>query len=124
VTVSSSSSSIVAGQPIVLTATVSGNSPTGTVQFLVNGANLGTPLPLVAGVATLSTSSLTTLGTLSITAVYSGDTNDAPSTSTVPLVETVAAPQPIPALPGAGMLALSGALLLVALRRDFPWGGR
>src|SRR5262249_51764616 len=61
VTVRSSSSFIVPGQTIVLTATVSGNSPTGTVQFLLAGANLDAPVPLAAGVATLSTSALTTL---------------------------------------------------------------
>ncbi|MFI5317097.1 MAG: protease pro-enzyme activation domain-containing protein, partial [Myxococcota bacterium] len=99
VVVSVSPDSIAPGQSVTLTATVTGNSPAGTVQFVVNGSNLGLPVPLVNGVATLSTTSLTTVGTLSITAVYSGDANDAGSTTASPFIETVAVPPPVPALP-------------------------
>ena len=74
VTVSASPKSVIAGQPVTFTATVTGNSPTGTVQFQINGVNFGSPVQLVNGVATLTTSLLTVVGTDTITAVYSGDT--------------------------------------------------
>jgi len=114
VTVGASPPTIAPGESVVLTATVSGNAPTGTAQFMVNAASLGAPVPLVAGVATLSTTSLTELGTYSITASYSGDGNDAPSAST-PILETVAEPKPIPVLPSEWGVMLAAALLAVAL---------
>lgn len=89
VTVSVSPSMIVPGDSVTLTATVSGNSPTGTVQFQVNGVDFGSPVQVVNGVATLTTTQLTTTGSLSITAVYSGDSNDAGSTTLAAVTETV-----------------------------------
>ncbi len=71
--------------PVTLTATVSDSStgstgsPTGTVSFY-NGATLLGTSPVTAGVATLMTAALP-LGASSVTAVYSGDTNFAASTS-------------------------------------------
>ncbi|MDX6386152.1 MAG: hypothetical protein QOK48_3725 [Blastocatellia bacterium] len=64
------------GQSVTFTATVSSaaGTPTGTVQFKDNGVNLGGPVTLVSGVATLTTSTLTT-GLHSITADYGGDGN-------------------------------------------------
>ena len=69
------------GQTVTFTATVSAASgtPTGTVTFNDNAVALGTGT-LSAGVATFVTSALS-VGTHSITAVYSGDTNFAASTS-------------------------------------------
>jgi uncharacterized repeat protein (TIGR03803 family) len=67
------------GQSVTFTATVTGNSPTGTVEFFVGSTGLGSR-PLSNGVAALSTPRLIA-GTHSITAVYSGDANNAPSTS-------------------------------------------
>jgi len=115
VTVSAAPSPIVPGQPVLLSATVSGNSPTGTVQFFVDGVSFGSPVALVEGTATLSTTALTELGLFAITASYSGDGNDAASATTAPFVESVVPPQPVPALPGAAALALGSALLLVVL---------
>ncbi|MHB8535748.1 MAG: protease pro-enzyme activation domain-containing protein [Sulfuricaulis sp.] len=89
VTVSASPKSVIAGQPVTFTATVTGNSPTGTVQFLVNGVNFGSPVQLVNGVATLTTSQLTVTGTDSITAVYSGDANNAGSSTVTAFSEIV-----------------------------------
>ena len=68
---------------VTLTAAVTAVSPavgtpTGTVEFLANGLSLGTAT-LSAGQATLSV--VLPIGTDSITAVYSGDTNFATSTS-------------------------------------------
>src|SRR5438128_9574212 len=65
------------GQSVTFTATVTSGAgtPTGTVQFKDNGANLGPGSALNgSGVATFSTSSLTA-GTHTITADYSGDAN-------------------------------------------------
>ncbi|WP_026223465.1 choice-of-anchor tandem repeat GloVer-containing protein [Methylosarcina fibrata] len=67
------------GQSVTFTATVTGNSPTGTVEFFVGSTSLGSR-PLRNAVASLSTPRLVA-GTHSITAVYSGDANNAPSTS-------------------------------------------
>jgi len=68
------------GQSVTFTATVTGASPTGTVQFKDGAGNLGSPVTLSGGVATLTTSALTQ-GSHPITAVYSGDANNATSTS-------------------------------------------
>jgi Bacterial Ig-like domain (group 3)/Calx-beta domain len=72
------------GQSVTFTATVtsSGGTPTGTVQFKDGGSNLGSPQPVTAGVAQLTTSSLAS-GTHTITAEYSGDTNFIASTGTL-----------------------------------------
>lgn len=68
------------GQSVTFTATVTGASPSGTVQFMDGAGNLGSPVAVSGGVAQISTSSLTA-GTHPITAVYSGDANNATSTS-------------------------------------------
>jgi pseudomonalisin len=89
VTVSASPKSVIAGQSVTFTATVTGNSPTGTVQFQINGVNFGSPVQLVNGVATLTTSQLTVTGTDTITAVYSGDANNAGSSTATGFTEIV-----------------------------------
>lgn len=71
---------IVVGQSVTFTATVTGTSPIGTIQFMDGAASLGSPVVLISGTAALTTSGLT-IGTHSITAVYPGDTANAPSTS-------------------------------------------
>jgi uncharacterized repeat protein (TIGR03803 family) len=78
-TLTSSLNPSTVGQSVTFTATVTGNSPTGTVKFFVGSTSLGFR-PLSLGVAALSTPRLVA-GTHSITAVYSGDANNAPSTS-------------------------------------------
>lgn len=66
---------------VTFTATVSGETPTGTVTFKDNGTTLGTTA-LTAGVATFDASSLLGNGASHpITAEYNGDTNNAVSTS-------------------------------------------
>jgi Bacterial Ig-like domain (group 3) len=80
VLVSSLNPSIV-GQSVTFTATVTGASPTGTVQFKDGATNLGSAVPLAGGNASFTTSSLTQ-GSHNITAVYGGDTNNLGSTST------------------------------------------
>lgn len=68
------------GQAVTLTASVAGNAPTGTVQFMDGGNNLGTPVAVGNGVATLSTNQLV-VGSHNVSAAYSGDAGNAPSTS-------------------------------------------
>jgi hypothetical protein len=72
------------GATVTLTATVSPYGATGTVQFLNNGALIGSA-SMSNGQAVLTTTTLP-VGVDSLTAVYSGDTNNAGSTSSaVPL---------------------------------------
>ena len=79
------------GQSVTFTATVTDlpgfdkGTPTGTVTFFNGTTNIGNPA-VTGGVATLSISTLG-VGTDSITATYSGDTNFAISTS--PAVQQV-----------------------------------
>lgn len=74
-----SANPVSAGLPITVTATVSGSSPTGTVQFK-DGATVIGSSALSAGQATLATS-LMTAGSHALTATYSGDIGNASSTS-------------------------------------------
>ena len=82
--VTSDGSPVLYGTNVTFTATVTGGgvTPTGTVQFQVDGSNLGAPVSLIAGVAHLSTLNLS-VADHSITAVYSGDGNYATATSPV-----------------------------------------
>src|SRR5208283_251491 len=72
------------GQSVTLTAQVvsqGGGTPTGTVTFLNAKRVLGT-VPLSGGVATLTTAKLP-LGSNSLTAEYSGDSNNRKSQATL-----------------------------------------
>jgi len=89
VTVTVSPSIIYTGQSVTLTATVSGNSPMGTVQFYVNGVAFGSPVTLINGVAALTTEQLTMTGTAVITATYDGDLNNAGGSTQTAYSETV-----------------------------------
>jgi Bacterial Ig-like domain (group 3)/FG-GAP-like repeat len=66
-------------QQLILTATVTGANPTGTVTFVSGNTALGTA-SLTSGTATLSVS-FTAVGAYSILANYSGDNTNLPSTS-------------------------------------------
>jgi hypothetical protein len=69
------------GQTVTLTATVTPSNATGSVQFFNGGTLLGTGT-MSGGHASLSGNNLPA-GSLSLAAVYSGDANNAPSTSAV-----------------------------------------
>ena len=80
---------IVQGQPVDFIASVAANTPgggtpTGTIQFFLNGSPFGTPVILDANsqATSQSTSSLTP-GTYTIVGVYSGDVNFLTSTGSV-----------------------------------------
>ncbi|MDE2593871.1 MAG: Ig-like domain repeat protein [Burkholderiales bacterium] len=75
-----SASSATVGQSVTLSASVTGTSPSGSVQFLDNGAALGSPVSLNGGSANYSTSSLSA-GTHTLSAHYSGDAGNQASTS-------------------------------------------
>jgi hypothetical protein len=83
IAIASGASTVLAQNAVTLTATVSSPAgiPTGTVSFLDGTTPLG-PGTLSGGVATLTTS-LLTVGTHSISAVYSGGTNFVAATSAV-----------------------------------------
>jgi uncharacterized repeat protein (TIGR03803 family) len=75
--VSISPTSLVAGQSATVSVTVTQPSgsivPTGTVQFLSNNGNLGDPVKLKNGAASLAGQVFSATGTFAITANYSGD---------------------------------------------------
>jgi hypothetical protein len=81
------------GQLVTFTATVSSvdpanGTPTGSVQFIVDGSNFGAPVALSAGGAASVSDSALSVGTHTVTATYSGDSLHDGSTSS-PLTQTV-----------------------------------
>jgi hypothetical protein len=66
-------------QQLTFTATVTGATPTGTVSFVSGSTKLGSA-PLTNGTASLFYS-FATAGSYSVTATYSGDTNNTPGSS-------------------------------------------
>ena len=90
-TVAAAPTSVVLGQNVTLTATVTPATAVGSVSFFNNSSTtaLGTGT-LSGGVATFQTTSLP-LGTDNITAMYNGDGTNAPSTA-AGVVVTVTAP--------------------------------
>src|SRR5205814_212129 len=84
-----------AGTAVTFNASIIGAAPTGTVQFLNDGAKLSSPVVAVAANEALSKASVTTsslaVGSRSIGAVYSGDAQNTwgPVTEVVPIVHRV-----------------------------------
>jgi hypothetical protein len=79
-TISSSANPSIYGNSVIFFGTAVGTqgTPTGTVQFVIDGTNFGAPITLVAGSAQTSTSALLATPTLSpayhtISANYNGD---------------------------------------------------
>lgn len=87
---------VTAGKTATLSATVGGYSPTGTVSFYVGSTLLGTAV-LSGGTGSISTT-LPTPGDYTVTIVYSGDANNAPSSATTTLTVTLPPEQLIPIL--------------------------
>ena len=86
-------------------------SPTETVTFYNGASSLGA-VTLSAGVATLTTTALVTIGSDSISVVYAGDANNLSSTSNM-LTETVsAATFTIGALPATQTIPSGGAAII------------
>jgi hypothetical protein len=82
------------GDTLTFTATVSASSATGTVTFLDGSNPISEAVPLVAGSASLTISTLP-IGTHVITAQYSGDATFNAGVS-APLQQTVNSPKPTP----------------------------
>jgi hypothetical protein len=87
--VSSNHNPSVHGQPVTFSATVSavapgGGTPTGTVQLVIDGTNVGSAVPLTGGSASFPPISNLTTGSHTVAVIYSGDTNFLPSTGTLP----------------------------------------
>ena len=104
-TLSSSGTPSLPGQPVTFTAAVNAVAPGtglpgGSVQFLVDGLAFGTPVNLIDGVAELSSSSLTH-GAHTITAQYAGDSNCFGTTNYLSQSEIINTP------PRAGNYSLS-----------------
>ena len=93
VTRTSGSSPSTYGSSLTFTATVTGHSPSGTVQFKVDGVAVGSPVTLVGGSAPLVVSTLSVFGSPhQITAYYSGDANNDPSDSSAsPISQAITA---------------------------------
>lgn len=93
----------VAGQTVFVTATVTGASPTGWVEFIVNGANYGTPM--LSGGQVTQTLSLVP-GAYGVTATYGGDVahepNSASATWTVTKRTSSVSLSPAPTTSGVG----------------------
>src|SRR5581483_9410683 len=73
----SPTSAAVYGQTVSFSASVSPVSgsatPTGTVQFVLDGSNFGAPVPLVNGSAVRASISTLSVGDHTVAAIYSGD---------------------------------------------------
>ena len=129
---------VTAGQPLTLTANVSVIVPTstqgrvaalpaataGTVTFTDNGVPIGNATLDGGGQAVFVTSSLA-VGTHSLVASYTGDTNNAASASVPAIVSVFAAasslPIPTPALATWALALLALGLLLVVAARKRRW---
>jgi hypothetical protein len=109
-TLSTSTSAIVYGQTVDLTASVSPAAATGTVQFL-DGATVLVTLAVTNGTAPTFTATNLGAGAHTLTAVYSGDSNYAGSTSAAATV-TVSKASAIVALNSSTNPSLTGQAVL------------
>jgi uncharacterized repeat protein (TIGR03803 family) len=117
-------SSISLGQTTVatvnLTEPAGSPMPTGTVQFQSNGANIGSPVPLTNGSATLTTPAFNATGSLAITANYSGDANYLNLTYQPVTLTVSPVPQPsVTVIPGSVTLTPGASTVLVVTTANF-----
>lgn len=89
-TLTSNPSSVTVNTAVTFTASVapgSGTStPTGTVQFAIDGTDVGSAVTLSSGQATYSYAGFSTTGTHTVMASYSGDSTHAGSFTTLSIV--------------------------------------
>jgi hypothetical protein len=95
VTLAATPTTAVAGQTVSMTANVTPATATGTVTFKDGGTSIGSS-SLSSGSAAFSLSTLS-VGSHTLTAVYGGDTADAPSTSAAVTVTITASNTPLQA---------------------------
>ena len=87
--ITSTNTKVASGLPLALQASItSANNPTGTVTFYDGGTAIGTPSAVSNNSAVLNISSLS-VGTHTITAAYSGDSNNQASKSADTLNQTI-----------------------------------
>jgi RHS repeat-associated protein len=84
------------GQTVTFTSTVSaaGAMPTGSVQFQIDGADAGSPVPLSGGRAQLATATLAA-GAHAITAIYTSDSSRLGNSQTAGTLNQSVAPAPL-----------------------------
>jgi hypothetical protein len=120
IALASSSSPTVFGESVTISATVTPVSPatgtpTGQVQFKDGANNLGAPVSLdAAGHASVTVSALS-VGSHSLTAVYSGDANFAGGSTANPLTQTVnQAPTSVVIVPAPNPAVLGQSVTITA----------
>ena len=121
--VASSAPTALLGTPVALVATVTaaGATPTGTVQFALDGQALGARIALVGGKGTLSTSSLP-LGIHSVSASYSGSGSYLASSS--PAITESVSDYSVSASPASLQLAIGASgTTTVSLAAVGPFAG-
>ena len=108
-TISTAKLALSANASITVSATVTGGTPTGNVQFFVDGAALGSSVPISGGTtgnitvtAANAPSFLELIGTHTVSAHYLGDTNTQPSQSNPPLNVTVTGTANLPITGASG----------------------
>lgn len=93
-----------------LTLTVPPGSPTagGSVQFQANGVNLGSPVAVSSGAASLTSGAFNSTGSYLITATYSGDPNYASLSFPAATLSVSAAPAPAIAITPSTLTLMAG----------------
>ena len=91
----------------VSVTSTSSTKPTGTVQFKVNGANLGTPVALTAAGTASTSVTESSAATYTLSATYSGDANYATVTVSQNLVVSAAVKAASKVSLSTGVMALS-----------------
>lgn len=76
----SSANPAISGQSVKFTVSIAatlpgGGTPTGTVQFAIDGTNFGSPVALTSGTATSASTTSLIAGNHTITALHAGDAN-------------------------------------------------
>lgn len=111
VTMAASASSVEAATPLVLTVNLSsdGGQPTGSIEIHDGGALIATLNAGGAAPLTFSTSSLS-VGTHGLTAIYTGDAKDAPSSSSAVTVVVQQAATTVTVLSSQTTILLHGSV--------------
>jgi hypothetical protein len=81
--------------PVTFTLKLTGSAssaPTGTVQFAVDGTNVGAAVTVTSGVATYAYAGFSATGSHTVVATYSGDSNYSTGTATINLQVTQETP--------------------------------
>ncbi len=131
VTASTTTTAWNSGQDITFTATVmpqasGGGTPTGTVQFVVDGADMGGPLTLDnTGAASITSNPLSLgLGFHAVSVIYtSNSANFADSTGTLPGGETIYSPTSTSVIASSGRTVHGQLLMLTATVTPQTLGG-